>query len=195
MLNFISISETAQIYFVSLLNKKEKNTNIRLFVVDPGTEKAECGVSYCPRESVESTDTEFKFNGFSAYVDELSLPFLKHAEIDCITDKISSQLTLKAPNAKKNKISKDATLLERVNYVIQTQLNPHLSDHGGHIKLVEITEDGIAVIEFGGGCNGCSMVNITLKENIEKELLQKFSTELTAVHDITNHNPNDLSYY
>ncbi len=191
----IIISENAQSHFVKLLEQQPEGTNIRVFVVNPGTQNAECGVSYCPQDAVEATDTEISFNGFSAYVDELSLPFLEDAEIDFVTDKMGTQLTLKAPNAKMRKVSDDAPLMERVEYVIQTQVNPQLAGHGGHINLIEITEDGVAVIQFGGGCNGCSMVDVTLKDGIEKQLLEEFSGELNAVRDVTEHAHGDHSYY
>lgn len=191
----ITISENAQSHFVKLLEQQPEGTNIRVFVVNPGTQNAECGVSYCPQDAVEATDTEINFNGFSAYVDELSLPFLEDAEIDFVTDKMGSQLTLKAPNAKMRKVSDDAPLMERVEYVIQTQVNPQLAGHGGHINLIEITDEGVAVIQFGGGCNGCSMVDVTLKDGIEKQLLEEFSGELNGVRDVTEHAHGDHSYY
>ena len=62
------------------------------------------------------------------------------------------------------KVADDAPLIERVEYVIQTQINPQLASHGGKITLIEITDDGYAVLQFGGGCNGCSMVDVTLKD-------------------------------
>ena len=108
---------------------------------------------------------------------------------------MGSQLTLKAPNAKVRKVSDDAPLMERVDYVIQTQVNPQLAGHGGHVSLSEITEDGVAILQFGGGCNGCSMVDVTLKEGIEKELLAQFEGELTGVRDITDHARGEHSYY
>ncbi|CAM3739748.1 Fe/S biogenesis protein NfuA [Vibrio aerogenes CECT 7868] len=191
----IIITESAQEHFVKLLEQQPEGTNIRVFVVNPGTPNAECGVSYCPVDAVESTDTEMKFQGFSAYIDELSQPFLEDAEIDFVTDKMGSQLTLKAPNAKMKKVSDDAPLLERVEYMIQTQINPQLAGHGGHIQLLEITDDGTAVIQFGGGCNGCSMVDVTLKDGVEKELLAHFSGELSAVKDLTEHDRGEHSYY
>jgi Fe/S biogenesis protein NfuA len=193
--NSITITESAQEHFVKLLDQQPEGTNIRIFVVNPGTQNAECGVSYCPPEAVEAADTEVPYQGFSAYVDELSLPFLEDAIIDFVTDKMGSQLTLKAPNAKMRKVSDDAPLLERVEYVIQTQVNPQLAGHGGHIQLLEITDEGIAIIQFGGGCNGCSMVDVTLKEGIEKELLEQFSGELSAVKDSTEHDRGEHSYY
>ncbi|GAB2639026.1 Fe-S biogenesis protein NfuA [Vibrio panuliri] len=195
MSNPITISQSAQEHFAKLLAQQPEGTNIRVFVVNPGTQNAECGVSYCPPEAVEATDTELKFEVLSAYVDELSLPFLEDAEIDYVTDKMGSQLTLKAPNAKMRKVADDAPLVERVEYVIQTQVNPQLAGHGGHVSLMEITEDGIAIVAFGGGCNGCSMVDVTLKEGIEKELLQQFEGELTAVRDATEHDRGEHSYY
>ncbi|PSV20027.1 Fe-S biogenesis protein NfuA [Photobacterium leiognathi subsp. mandapamensis] len=191
----ITISESAQQHFGKLLAQQPEGTNIRVFVVNPGTQSAECGVSYCPPEAVEASDTEIKLELFSAFIDELSLPFLADAEIDFVTDKMGSQLTLKAPNAKVRKVADDAPLMERVDYVIQTQVNPQLAGHGGHVSLSEITEDGIAILQFGGGCNGCSMVDVTLKEGIEKELLAQFEGELTGVRDITDHARGEHSYY
>ncbi len=190
----ITISQNAQAHFVKLLEQQVEGTQIRVFVVNPGTQSAECGVSYCPKDAIENTDTKIDFDGFSAYIDELSLPFLDEAEIDFVTDKMGSQLTLKAPNAKMRKLGEGASLMERVDYNIQTQINPMLAGHGGHINLIEITDEGIAVIQFGGGCNGCSMVDVTLKDGIEKQLLEAFADELTGVRDITEHAHGEHSY-
>ena len=191
----INITESAQEHFAKLLVQQPEGTNIRIFVVNPGTQNAECGVSYCPPEAIEANDTELKFEKLSAYVDELSLPFLEDADIDYVTDKMGSQLTLKAPNAKMRKVNDDAPLFERVEYAIQTQVNPQLAGHRGHVSLMEISEAGIAIVQFGGGCNGCSMVDVTLKEGIEKELLVQFEGELTAVKDLTEHDRGEHSYY
>ncbi|CAG18616.1 MULTISPECIES: Fe-S biogenesis protein NfuA [Photobacterium] len=194
-MSMITITESAQQHFGKLLAQQPEGTNIRVFVVNPGTQNAECGVSYCPPEAVEASDTKIELELFDAYLDELSLPFLDDAEIDFVTDKMGSQLTLKAPNAKVRKVSDDATLMERVDYAIQTQVNPQLAGHGGNVSLAEITEDGVAILQFGGGCNGCSMVDVTLKEGIEKELLAQFAGELTGVRDVTEHARGEHSYY
>ena len=60
--------------------------------------------------------------------------------------------------------------------------------------MVEITAAGVAVLQFGGGCNGCSMIDVTLKEGIEKEMIAKFD-EITGVSDITDHEAGEHSYY
>ncbi|MFC6438603.1 Fe-S biogenesis protein NfuA [Bowmanella sp. JS7-9] len=191
----ITISEAAQAHFVKLLANQDPHTNIRVFVVNPGTPNAECGVSYCPPEAVEVGDIRLPFSGFDAIVDPESAPFLEAAEIDFVTDQMGSQLTLKAPNAKARKVDEDAPLADRVEYVLTTDVNPQLASHGGKVTLLEITEDGIAILQFGGGCNGCSMVDVTLKEGIEKQLLDKFSGELFGVRDATEHKAGEHSYY
>ncbi|MFQ6372329.1 Fe-S biogenesis protein NfuA [Shewanella sp. YIC-542] len=190
----ISISESAQAHFVKLLADQPEGTNIRIFVISPGTPQAECGVSYCPPDAVESDDIELEFNGFNAMVDEKSAPFLEDASIDLVTDQLGSQLTLKAPNAKMRKVDDDAPLRDRVEYLIQSEINPQLASHGGHIMLVEITDEGVAVLQFGGGCNGCSMVDVTLKDGIETQMLERFPGELTGVQDVTEHQHGSHSY-
>ncbi|MCK3654448.1 Fe-S biogenesis protein NfuA [Pasteurellaceae bacterium Macca] len=191
----ITISDAAQSHFRKLLDQQEEGTNIRIFVVNPGTPSAECGVSYCPANAVEASDTEIKFKQFSAFIDDISLPFLEDAEIDYVTDPMGSQLTLKAPNAKMRKVADDAPFIDRLDYVIQTQVNPQLASHGGRVTLVELTDDGYAILQFGGGCNGCSMVDVTLKEGIEKQLLAQFPNELKGVKDATEHQHGEHSYY
>ncbi|CNC92704.1 putative DNA uptake protein [Yersinia frederiksenii] len=190
----ITITDAAQSHFAKLLANQEEGTQIRVFVINPGTPTAECGVSYCPPDAVEATDIELKFEQLSAYVDELSVPYLEDAEIDFVTDQLGSQLTLKAPNAKMRKVDDNAPLMERVEYVLQSQINPQLASHGGRVTLMEITPDALAILQFGGGCNGCSMVDVTLKEGIEKELLLKFP-ELKGVRDLTEHQRGEHSYY
>ena len=191
----INISETAQAHFVKLLKNQEDNTKIRVFVVNPGTATAECGVSYCTTDAVEATDVRLPFNGFDAVVDQESAPYLEEASIDFVTDQMGSQLTLKAPNAKARKIASDAPLIERVEYLIQTEINPQLANHNGQVTLTGITDDGVAILQFGGGCNGCSMVDVTLKDGIEKQMLEQFAGELNGVRDATEHAAGEHSYY
>ena len=192
----ISISESAQAHFRKLLDGQDESTkDIRVFVVNPGTPHAECGVSFCPESSIETDDKQLPFDGFNAYIDVDSAPFLEDAEIDYVKEGLDYQLTLKAPNAKVRAVADDAPLPDRVNYVLQSEVNPQLAAHGGMVNLVEITEERVAILQFGGGCQGCGMVNITLKEGVEKNLMDKFPEELTGVKDVTEHAEGENPYY
>jgi len=191
----ITISKTAQEHFVKLLSQQTEGTHIRVFVVNPGTVKAECGVSYCPPDAVEPDDIVLPFDGFSAMVDADSKAYLEEAEIDFTTDQMGSQLTLKAPNAKLRKVNDDAPLFERVHYFLQAEVNPQLAGHGGECTLMEITDDGYAILQFGGGCNGCSQIDVTVKNGIEKQLLEIMGDEIKGVRDVTEHQRGEHSYY
>ncbi|MBE8388572.1 NifU family protein, partial [Leptospira interrogans serovar Pomona] len=77
---------------------------------------------------------------------------------------------------------------------LQSQVNPQLAGDGGRFSLMEITDEGYALLQFGGGCNGCSMVDVTLKDGIEKQLLTEFPA-LKGVRDLTEQQRGEHSYY
>ena len=81
-----------------------------------------------------------------------------------------------------------------MNFILYDEINPQLASHGGNVHLQEITDDKNAILQFGGGCQGCGMVDVTLKDGIEKTLLEKFS-ELKSAKDITDHSVTDNAYY
>lgn len=190
----IIITEPAQQHFGKLLSSQDEGTSIRVFVVNPGTPHAECGVSYCPLDAVEKDDLKIEFDDFNAYVDEESIPYLEEAEIDYQTDDMGGQLTLRAPNAKARKVPDDAPAIDRIRYLLESEINPQLANHGGQVSLADFTEDGVVVLQFGGGCQGCGMADVTLKEGIEKTLLEKIP-EVKGVKDVTEHQLGDNPYY
>jgi Fe/S biogenesis protein NfuA len=117
--------------------------------------------------------------------------------IDFAEDRMGGQLTIKAPNAKVPKVSADSPMEEQINYILYSDVNPGLASHGGEVKLVELVEEEnghIAVLKFGGGCQGCSAVDMTLKDGVEKTLLERVPG-LIAVRDETDHSNTDKAYY
>ena len=107
---------------------------------------------------------------------------------------MGGQLTIKAPNSRMPKITDDSSLEDRINYVLYNEINPGLAAHGGNVSLEEIFEESIAILRFGGGCQGCGMVDVTLKEGVEKTLLGQIP-QLTEVRDVTDHSVTENAYY
>ena len=195
MSEIITITESAEKYLAKLLDeKKDTNMAVRVFVSDPGTPKAETCLAFCKIDEHEGQDTLLELKTLKVFVETRSIPFLEDAEINFDTDNFGGQLTIKSPNSRLPNISPDSPLEDRVNYVIYNEINPMLESHGGVVNLVEITDEGDAVLQFGGGCQGCGMVDVTLKDGIEKTLLEKFS-ELKSVKDITDHSVTENAYY
>ena len=72
-------------------------------------------------------------------------------------------------------------------------MNPLVASHGGHVDLVGVN-DGKAMIAFGGGCQGCGMVDVTLKEGIEV-MITEGVPGITAVVDMTDHDAGTNPFY
>jgi Fe/S biogenesis protein NfuA len=191
----VSITETAQEYLTELLKKQDcEGIAVRVFILDAGTPKAETCISFC-RPGEEKVDDEIKeYDTLKAYIDRPSIPFLEDAVVDYSKDAMGGQLTIKAPNSRLPKISDDSPLADKVNYVLYNEINPGLAAHGGNVTLEEIFEENIAVLRFGGGCQGCGMVDVTLKDGVEKTLLEQVP-QLKAVRDVTDHTVTENAYY
>jgi Fe/S biogenesis protein NfuA len=106
---------------------------------------------------------------------------------------MGGQLTIKAPNAKVPKVSADSPIEDRINYILHSEVNPSLAAHGGMVSLIEVVDSTIAVLKFGGGCQGCGMVDMTLKDGVEVSLLAQVP-ELTAIRDVTDHSVTENAY-
>ena len=194
--DYITITDSAQEYLKELLAKQDRvGIGVRLCVEKPGTPSADGCMAYCPVGEQESTDEVIQCDSFPAYLDQPSVPYLEDAVIDYSKDRMGGQLTFRAPKSKVPQISDDASVEEKVNYVLYSEINPQLAAHGGHIQLQELLEDDtIAILKFGGGCQGCGMVDVTLKEGVEKTLLERVP-ELKRVADATDHTVTENAFY
>ena len=190
----VTITESAQDYLADLLAKQEDTLGVRVFINQPGTPRAETCIAYCRDGDIKEGDEEVEFAKFKAWFEGRSLPFLEDALVDYAKDRMGGQLTIKAPNSKMPRVNDDSPLADRINYVLYNEVNPALAAHGGEVSLVEVTDDCYAVLQFGGGCQGCGMVDATLKGGVEKTLLEQLP-QLAGVRDITDHSDRSQSYY
>ena len=191
----INISSAAQIYLQGLLTKQEDaDVAIRIFVAQPGTPQAETCIAYCRPGEEQEGDIAVEYEGFRAWFEGRSEPYLEDAEVDYQEDQMGGQLTIKAPNARVPKVGPDAPIEDRINYVLYNEINPGLAAHGGVVSLVEVTADKQAVLQFGGGCQGCSAVDITIKSSVQGTLLEQVP-ELAGVVDHTDHSFTENAYY
>ena len=83
----------------------------------------------------------------------------------------------------------------RVASVLEEAVNPSIASHGGRADLLALdTEQGIAYLRLSGGCQGCAMSQMTLKQGIETTLLEEVP-ELTRVIDVTDHGGGENPFY
>lgn len=98
-----------------------------------------------------------------------------------------------APPVRAASTSADPELAARIRDVLETQINPGVSGHGGRIELIEL-KGSRAFLKMSGGCQGCGAAKVTLKQGVEKTLRAQFP-EIIEVIDVTDHSAGRNPYY
>ena len=190
----IQISESAQTHFRKLIEREAlPGLGVRLAANQPGTARADVRLEFAEPGDLTGDEWAIDCTGFTLWLDAPSVPFLDGAEIDYEAKATGGQLQIRAPKIKGEVPGTDASMVERVLWTIERDINPQLAQHGGNVSLKEITAEGVVILSFGGGCHGCGMADVTLKQGIEKTLLEKVPG-VTAVRDATDHATGDAPY-
>jgi Fe/S biogenesis protein NfuA len=190
----IQISENAQTHFRKLIEREAlPGLGVRLAAVHPGTAHADVQLEFAEPADLAGDEWAIDCEGFTLWLDAASVKYLDGAEIDFTAQATGGQLQIRAPKIKGQAPDGSASLVERVRWLVEHEINPQLASHGGHVAVEEVTAEGVVVLRFGGGCHGCGMADVTLKQGIEKTLLQKVPG-VTAVRDATDHATGTAPY-
>jgi Fe/S biogenesis protein NfuA len=126
-----------------------------------------------------------------------SIEALRGGTLDRQGDLLMGGLVLNTPQASPDMgpapEGLEGTAEERVRRVLDEQINPAIAAHGG-VAQVERVEDGVVYLRFGGGCAGCGMVSVTLKQGIEAAVLQ-LVPDVHRIVDVTDHASGTNPYY
>ena len=190
----INISESAQTHFRKLIEREAlPGLGVRLSAVHPGTVKADVRLEFAEPGDLQGDEWAIDCNGFTLWLDAASTSYLDGAEIDYEVQATGGQLQIRAPRIKGEVPGDSASMVERVRWLVEHEINPQLAQHRGHVAVQEVGADGVVWLRFGGGCHGCGMADVTLKQGIEKTLLSKVPG-VTAVRDATDHETGDAPY-
>ncbi|MFZ5637407.1 MAG: NfuA family Fe-S biogenesis protein [Pseudomonadota bacterium] len=190
----IQISESAQSHFRRLIEREAlPGLGVRLSALHPGTPRADVRLEFAEPGDLQGDEWAVDCEGFTLWLDAGSVQYLDGAEIDYATQATGGQLQIRAPRIKGVAPEASASLIERVQWVVTHEINPQLAQHKGHVAVREVTAEGVVVLGFGGGCHGCGMADVTLKQGIEKTLLEKVPG-VTAVRDETDHASGTAPY-
>lgn len=191
----IEISKSAQRHFRKLIEAQGGDgLGIRLHVRDAGKPAADCELEFCSIDERDNDDWTVECEGFALYVDVDSARWLNDASIDYKSQPTGGELIVHAPNIRGSEPSVDSPLALRVQHLLDAEINPQLAAHGGRVQLESVSADNAVVLRFGGGCQGCGMADVTLKQGVEKTLRARF-TEISAVLDATDHAAGHTPYY
>jgi Fe/S biogenesis protein NfuA len=135
-------------------------------------------------------DRVIDVDDFKVYLDPQSCEWLEGTTVDYVTDLRGSGFKIDNPQAQ---ATWDDPLSAKVQQVIDEQIMPSVSGHGGWVDLLDVKDD-TAYIAFGGGCQGCGMSQVTLKEGIETAITGAVP-EIKQVVDQTDHTAGSNPYY
>lgn len=190
----IQISESAQAHFRRLIEREAlPGLGVKLSALHAGTSKADVRLEFAEPVDLAGDEWAIDCEGFTLWLDAASVKYLDGAEIDFETRATGGQLQIRAPKIKGEAPDAAASLVERVQWIVEHEINPQLAQHRGHVSVQEVTAEGVVVLRFGGGCHGCGMADVTLKQGIEKTLLEKVPG-VTAVRDATDHDTGAAPY-
>ena len=190
----LTVTPAARDYFGKLLEQQSDDTHLRLRVVNAGTPAADVELTYCSQGQQGNDDHAIDCQAFVLYVERDSAGALDGAMIDFEGNEMGGELNIRAPGLKGQRPASDAPIDERVRWVLESRINPMVASHGGQVGLVDVTDDNDVVLQFGGGCHGCGMVDVTLKQGIETTLKQEVP-EVREVIDATDHATGENPYF
>jgi Fe/S biogenesis protein NfuA len=137
---------------------------------------------------LQEGDRVLQLEGFSVYVDPMTVKHLDGATVDFVDGVMQSGFRVFFPSP-----TWDDPLAQRVQHVLDVEVNPGVAGHGGSVSLVKVDVD-VAVIQLHGGCQGCGAADITLKQGIER-MIKDAVPEIKAVQDATDHAAGKNPYY
>lgn len=190
----LTVTPVARDYFGKLLADQPEGTQLRLSVTNPGSPSAEVSLNFCPPGQEKASDEPIDCGAFTLFVSDSGIESLEGAMIDFESSETGGELSIRAPGLRGQQPADDAPLHERVAWVLESRINPMVASHGGVVSLVDVTEDRDVLLRFGGGCHGCGMVDVTLKQGIETQI-RELIPEVRNVRDATDHSTGDNPYY
>lgn len=140
-----------------------------------------------PREATDR-DLAVEADGLTIVLDADSATDLAGATIDLDPAVTGGGLRIDNPNE-----GWQDPVARAVQEVIDRQINPGVGSHGGQVSLVDV-RDGTAFMRFGGGCQGCSAVDVTLRQGVETAIRNAVPS-VTAIVDVTDHEAGQNPYY
>jgi Fe/S biogenesis protein NfuA len=147
-------------------------------------------------EAPRTSDRVEDVGGFLVLVDEESAARLDGSTVEWVEGEAGTGFEVRNPNVRKlGEVAPTGALADRVRQVLEERVNPAVASHGGQIQLVDVDEAADTIyLELGGGCQGCGMARVTLKQGVEK-MLREAIPDLGQVVDVTDHDAGANPYY
>jgi len=184
--SYLSITDAAQKQIKDHLQNSDSLTGVQIIVEPTSPLKAKYRI-----ELVESTATgsiKLNLKGIYIFSERKTASYLEGTIIEINSE---GELEPRNPQLSISKLS--GSLEEQIQLMLDEQVNPMLASHGGNVMLEGI-KDSTAYVRFGGGCQGCSMIDTTVKQGVEV-MLKEAIPDLAGVYDVTDHSEGESPFF
>jgi Fe/S biogenesis protein NfuA len=196
----IELTETAKEQITTALEQQEGKTILRVEAQTNGTSEFAYGMKLISEEEVTEEDTLVDHGTLKIAIAPNSQEYLKGVTIDYEDKIVKSGFKFINPNKPEvpqlgagPRADLTGPLAERIQRLFDTELNPAVASHGGEIHFHGI-EDNKVYLSFGGGCHGCGMVDVTLKQGVEQRI-RELIPEVEEIIDTTDHATGENPFY
>jgi Fe/S biogenesis protein NfuA len=196
----IRITDTALTTIQALRKAEDAPDTLGLRIEVTGVRGADFtyDLSFDPLDEAGADDVVTDYGGLAVIVPAASVADLRGATLDLPTTDGQGGLVLRNPNRPQTPTLGEVMELtgpveEKVQTLLDRQVNPAIAAHGGFARLVKV-EGSTAYVTMGGGCQGCAMSALTLREGIERAILANIP-EITEVADTTDHDAGENPFF
>lgn len=161
---------------------------LRVEVVGRGESDFDYRLVFVPADVHRPEDLLLETDGLSLVLDPLSARYLPGSTLRYVESPEQTGFQIENPNP----LWHDP-LGARINEVIEQQVNPGIAVHAGRVTLLDV-DRGVAYIRMSGGCQGCGLAAVTLKQGVEK-MIREAAPEIAQVVDTTDHARGTNPFY
>jgi Fe/S biogenesis protein NfuA len=190
----VNLTPAAHQQLEAVLNRQAQAAALRILVKNPGAGAPQYDMALEPANTLRPGDTLVEVDGVRILVDAQSMPSVDGATVDFRDDPLQPGFIVQPPQMEvPSSFDGSDPLAAQVQELLEHQVNPGIASHGGHAQLVGVKDD-VVYVAMGGGCQGCSMASVTLKQGIE-QILKQAIPRIRAVVDATDHALGSNPFY
>lgn len=196
----VTLTDLAREKIQAALAGQPEKTALRLEARSNGSSQFAYSMRLIGDADRREDDVIVDAGGLTLVIDPASAKNLNGASIDYEDRVVRSGFKFNNPNRPETpavgsgpRDDLDGSVEERVQQLLDRELNPAVAAHGGRIGLVGV-KDNKVYLTFGGGCHGCGMVDMTLKHGVEARI-RELIPEVAEVIDTTDHSTGENPFY
>jgi Fe/S biogenesis protein NfuA len=196
----VTLTEGAKEKIQAALEGQSEKTALRIEARANGTPQFSYAMRLIADNDKTDADLIISGEGFDVVVDPASAKNLNGASIDYEDRVVRSGFKFDNPNKPEiptvgsgPREDLQGSIHERVQSLLDSELNPAVAAHGGRMSLVGVRDNKV-YLTFGGGCHGCGMVDMTLKHGVEARI-RELIPEVEEVVDTTDHTAGENPFY